>query len=73
MALDRCFAELVIVISNNICGIAVFSKPAGYGFSTFWKLLKIVLKVLQHFPSFLQFPIGKGYKLFFVNYYQVLT
>lgn len=40
MVLDKCFAELVIVISNNICGIAAFSEPAGCGFSPFLTVLK---------------------------------
>lgn len=42
MVLDKCFTELVTVISNNICGIAVFSEPAGCGFSAFLTVLKII-------------------------------
>lgn len=45
----------VILISN--CGIAVFSEPAGCGFLAFWTVLKIILKVLQRFPSLFQFLI----------------
>lgn len=53
MVLDKCFAELVIVISNNICGIAAFSEPAGCGFSPFLTVLKkLSLKSSTTFSNF---------------------
>lgn len=53
MVLDKCFAELVIVISNNICGIAAFSEPAGCGFSAFLTVLKkLSLKSSTTFSNF---------------------
>ena len=44
-----------ILIPN--CGVAVFSGPAGCGFSAFWAVLKIIVQVLLRFPSFLYLPI----------------
>ena len=48
----------ISVNSISKCGIAVFSEPAGCGFLAFWTVLKIILLVLQRFPSLFRFPVS---------------
>ena len=46
----------ILVISISKHDIAVFSEPVGCG-SAFWTVFKIILLVLQCFPSLFRFPI----------------
>jgi len=56
-ALDN-FSCGILVILISKCGIALFPEPAGCGFLEFRKVLKIILLILQLFPSLYQFLIG---------------
>jgi len=52
------FSWSILVILISKCSIAVFSKPVGCVVLAFWKVLKIIVQVLQCFPNLFQFLVG---------------